>query len=824
MTEFGIATEIEFDTSDMLFDRTHRPLTSMARHLTVLVLAMGLGLGGSGLFAGAASATEPDGAEAPAAAGPAVDDAQLRALVSTLEDEQSRERLVGDIKALLLAAESTGRTGGGKAPGASALQTLSDGMGRAGDEIIKLAEGIGNLPKAIGWVVDQWSADETRGVWVDVLWKLAVVIAGGFIAAIMFRFALRKPRRALETRPRPKPWLRPFLLLSYNLMSVVPALGFAGAGYGLLTVLDPAEVTRLIGLSLINAHVTAAAIKAASGQGLAPHTPNLRVSGISDITAHYCNTWWRRLVNITVYGYFVCQAAVLLGLPEAGYSALLTVLGLIVVGLLITLILQNRLAFATWVREGTRERRWQGLFRLLARVADFWHVLAILYVIAGGMITAASGLKGFLFFGKSSAASFAIVWAMGFLLMAIQKAVDTGFTIKPELAERYPGLQERVSRYLPVAKTIMQVVVIIVAVIMILEAWNVDVLTWLATEAGGIVIGKLAAIAVIVVIAVLVWEAISAVIDRYLNTDDSETGEVVEQSQRARTLPPLARRAARIAIWVVAALMILDEVGIDNAPILAGVGVIGLAVGFGAQTLVKDIITGVFILAEDSIAVGDVVTVGARTGVVEAISIRTVKLRDLSGNVHTVPFSAIDTVTNMTKEFSYYLIEAGVAYRENVDEVIDIMRAVGDDLQTDSEFGPNILEPIEVMGLDRCEDSAVVIRARLKTVPVKQWATGREYNRRLKAAFDEKGIEIPFPHQTIYFGEDKQGLAPAAMVRLVAQGDEPKAADVRGSSAGKGGVDVAQPGPPAKADKPRRPSRQPRAAGQSEGDDGDNPL
>jgi len=738
---------------------------ALTRAGIALALAFVLLAGGSAVAGVSAETAEED------AAGSTVqkDDASLRALVSTLEDDAARERLITDINALLAASEATGRSSDEIAPGASGLQKISDGMERAGDEILKLAQGIGHLPQAITWIIDQWEASDSRSVWVDVLWKLGVVIAGGIIAGIMFRFALRKPRRLLEGAKRPKPWLRPFMLLSYNLMSIVPALGFAGAGYGLLTVLDPAEVTRLIGLSLINAHVTAAAIKAASSQGLAPHTPNLRVSGIADETAHYCNAWWRRLVNIAVYGYFVCQAAVLLGLPKAGYSALLTMLGLLIVGLLIALILQNRVTFATWVREGTRERRWKGLFSLLARIADFWHVFAIIFVIAGGMITAVSGLSGFLFFGKSSAASFAIIWAMGFLLMAIQKAVDKGFEIKPELAARYPVLQERVAAYLPVARSILQIVVIMIAVIMILEAWHVDVLTWLATEAGGNVIGRIAAIAVIVVVALLIWEVVSAVIERYLKNGDDVDSEVgAEPSQRARTLRPLARRAAWIVIWVVAGLMILDEIGIDITPILAGVGVIGLAIGFGAQTLVKDVITGAFILAEDSLAVGDVVSVGAKSGVVEAVTIRTIRLRDVHGSVHTVPFSAVDTVTNMTKDFSYYLIEAGVAYRENVDDVIALMRKVGDDLQADPEFGPSLLEPIEMLGLERFDDSAVVIRARLKTLPIKQWGIGREYNRRLKAAFDEAGIEMPFPHQTIYFGEDKLGEAPAAPVRLTA--------------------------------------------------------
>lgn len=220
---------------------------------------------------------------------------------------------------------------------------------------------------------------------------------------------------------------------------------------------------------------------------------------------------------------------------------------------------------------------------------------------------------------------------------------------------------------------------------------------------------------------------------------------------------------------MIVTMTVLSEVGVNIAPLLAGAGVVGLAVGFGAQTLVKDVITGFLFLIEDAIAVGDVVQLGSHSGVVEAVTVRSLRLRDLSGTVHQIPFSEVTSIVNMTKDFSFALMDIGVAYRENIDDVIDVIKQVGAELRADPEFGPLIVEDIDVLGLDRFDDSAVVIRARIKTPPVKQWTVRRGFNRLLKKRFDELGIEIPYPHQTIYFGEDKEGRAPAAPVRLETQ-------------------------------------------------------
>jgi small conductance mechanosensitive channel len=206
-------------------------------------------------------------------------------------------------------------------------------------------------------------------------------------------------------------------------------------------------------------------------------------------------------------------------------------------------------------------------------------------------------------------------------------------------------------------------------------------------------------------------------------------------------------------LWTVVVIIALSQIGFDVTPILAGAGIVGLAVGFGAQNIVRDLISGFFMVLEDQVRVGDVAVVNGTGGLVEAISFRTIVLRDLAGVVHVFPNGTINTISNMTKVWSGYVIDMGVAYKEDTDHVADIMRRVAEEMRQDSEWGYRILEPIEIFGVDDFADSAVVIKARLKTHPIQQWNVGREYRRRLKKAFDAEGIEIPFPHRSIYVGE-----------------------------------------------------------------------
>ena len=227
----------------------------------------------------------------------------------------------------------------------------------------------------------------------------------------------------------------------------------------------------------------------------------------------------------------------------------------------------------------------------------------------------------------------------------------------------------------------------------------------------------------------------------------------LEEGKRVNTLIGIVKGTLNIALVVIFVLIFLRELGIDIAPLLAGAGIIGLAVGFGAQELVRDVISGFFMLLENQLRVGDIVKINDTGGVVENLELRTITLRDLSGVVHIFQNGKINSLSNMTKEWSAMVFDIGVAYKEDADHVIGIINEVAEELRNDDVFKDLIIEPMEVLGLDSFGDSAIVINARIKTIPSKQWMTGREYRKRLKVAFDEAGIEIPFPHRTIYWGE-----------------------------------------------------------------------
>ena len=242
-----------------------------------------------------------------------------------------------------------------------------------------------------------------------------------------------------------------------------------------------------------------------------------------------------------------------------------------------------------------------------------------------------------------------------------------------------------------------------------------------------------------------------------------------EGAKRVGTLCRAFRYLGSVVISVISAMLVMNELGISIAPILATAGVAGIAVGFGAQSLVKDYFAGLFLLLEDQIRQGDVVQLAGIGGQVEEVTLRYVRLRDFEGHVHFVPNGEIKVVTNRTRDYAQSLIEVGVAYREDTDVAIEVMREVGVGMRADPVWRERILDAVEIVGVERWADSAVILRCRLKVVGIEQWNVRREFLRRLKKAYDARGIEIPFPHLTIYPGELKDGGAPALRVRQMSR-------------------------------------------------------
>ena len=273
---------------------------------------------------------------------------------------------------------------------------------------------------------------------------------------------------------------------------------------------------------------------------------------------------------------------------------------------------------------------------------------------------------------------------------------------------------------------------------------------WLINELPGLLIAVVLFFLAFKIIGFSLKKLKKTLLNRAYKNDNLDA---VEAEKRILTLTSIIQGLIKIILWVIFLMIILQKFGINIAPILAGAGIIGLAVGFGAQELVRDFISGFFIILENHIRSGDVAVINGTGGLVEKIEFRTTTLRDFSGVVHIFQNGKISNISNRTKDWCAMVFDIGVAYKENPQVVMDLMKQVGDELQNDPEFKDKIIEPMEIFGLDEFADSAIIIKARLKTKPIQQWAVGREYRKRLKYAFDQHNIEIPFPHTTVYWGD-----------------------------------------------------------------------
>lgn len=264
--------------------------------------------------------------------------------------------------------------------------------------------------------------------------------------------------------------------------------------------------------------------------------------------------------------------------------------------------------------------------------------------------------------------------------------------------------------------------------------------------------------ALILLVTFSIWLVLASWVDYRLNPN---FGTV--PTARESTLLTLLRNAVSIALVAITLMFVLSEIGVDIAPLIASAGIVGLAIGFGAQKMVQDIITGVFIQLENAINVGDVVEAGGVSGVVERLTIRSVSLRDLNGVYHIIPFSSVDTVSNFMREFAFAMLDMRIAYRVDVEAAKQALFDAFEELRDDPEHAPSILDDLEWSGVTEFTESAIILRVRIKTLPGKQWGTGRAYNAIVKRVFQERGIEIPFPHRRLYLGQGEQGEARVAV-------------------------------------------------------------
>ncbi len=698
-----------------------------------------------------------DGGQASGAEGSAaqVADEQLQKLIDTLQDPAARQQLVDNLQALLQAnrqAQPAGPLEDEKTFGAGALETVVGAMSDLSAQLVDAAGSFAELPDAAIEGIQALESPEVQRRFLEVAVTLIAIAAGGLLVEFLVARLLARPRRTLDDKPADSWAVRLLYLVLRLLLDLVPIAAFAATTYGILTLADTTRTTDLVALAFINANVLDRAVRLVGRLVLVPQNRGQRLLPLEDETAHYLYLWLRRFSFIGIYGFMATQMALTLGLDPAAQALLVNLLALLLAAMLIMFILQQRKEVTAWLKGSQAGSG--AIAGVRARLAEIWHVLAIFYVAGCWFIFVLDIEGGFGFLARATVLTLLILAGTRLAILLLGQAIERGFRLDEETRQRFPLLQERANRYLPVLRAVLSTGIGLLSLLLLLEVWGAEPFGWLVSEPGRAFSGVVVKILLVIGGGFAIWEITSSLIESYLR------GRPGGRSARTTTLLKLFQNALRIILAVLVVLIVLSEVGLDIAPLLAGAGVIGLAIGFGAQTLVKDVITGVFMLMENTIAVGDVVELGGKTGVVEQISIRTAHLRDLEGNLHVIPFSDSTAVTNYGRGFSYALVDMGVSYREDVDEVIAVLKEEAAKLRQEEEFKGVILDDLEVLGLNSFGASEIVVRVRLKTVPLSQWSVKRAYYARIKKAFDAKGIEIPFPHQTIYFGVDKDGSAP----------------------------------------------------------------
>lgn len=759
------------------------------------------------------------------------------ALLKVLEDPEARDKLIGALRESGAAAEAGAQPSGREeastepaaaAPGsedtgadASAAASNSEGLsiGRQAAELSQRA-----VEQAADFAFSLWDKlalapgrlSELRsaadsGVILGALQELAVAILVTYAVFIALRLAARPLRRRLGQAGEGRGWL-PTLGLSMGttLLDAVTVLAAFASGYAIVTFATGAAGQVGFSQSLyLNAFVAVEISRTVIRFALRPETGALRLFPLPDGGAQALA--WRLVAAAGILGYGHLLAAPIVS-REVGWragAALGAAVSLIVVLIAMISVLRHRKAVAAWLTPSDSQSR-----KVFATLARLWHIPVMLY-LAGLFVIVLIRPGGVLFPVLEATAEVLAAIVVGMIVNhTLATWARRGVSLPDRITSSLPLLEQRLNSFLPKLLMLVRMLVLISILIWTLQVAGITQLdAWLGSDLGLRLTGGMVSVAMILFAAFVAWLAMTSWIDWRLNP---EVGAA--PSPRETTLLTLMRNAATIVLAVLTLMFSLSELGIDIAPLIASAGVLGLAIGFGAQKLVQDVITGIFIQLENAMNVGDVVTAGGITGGVEKLTVRSVSIRDLNGTYHLIPFSSVDSVSNLTRDFSYAVFDMGIAYREDIDEAKQGILDAFSELMEDPEFAVQTTGDLEWFGVQALGDSAVVLRARVKTLPGKQWGLLRTLNERVKKVYDARGIEIPYPHQTIYFGENKDGSAPA--LHLV-RDDSEKAAEEMAKAISPRVVEGTATPAPAAAAKPATGTATGTGTGAGAGGDGD---
>lgn len=576
------------------------------------------------------------------------------------------------------------------------------------------------------------------------------------------------------------------LIASVAMDALMIALAW-GAGYVFALQFGESGVMNIQQTLYLNAFFAVEIIKVLLRAAFSPAQPNLRAVPIEDEAAAYWYFWLSRIVSTLGYTFLFVAPIVAAAVTPGAAQAVRVVVAFATLMMAIAIVLQNRSQVRAKLAEKTEAADSDALSTFYSFLARFWHLVALIWLVALFIVWLANPTEALPFMARATAQTLGAIALGAVVTTFISRLISGGLHVPDNVKQRLPLLEHRLNAFIPAILKVVRIVVLVAVILVVAQSWALfDFLGWLGSEVGARVATSAITAAIIVIVGLALFVAMSSWVEYRLNP---EFGHV--PNAREKTLLTLFRNAFTIALVVMIAMLALAQIGVNIAPLLAGAGVLGLAVGFGAQSLVKDIITGLFIQLENAMNTGDNVKVAGIQGTVEHLTIRSVGIRSLDGTYHLIPFSSVESVSNTTRIFSYHLAKIGVAYRENIPEVKDALNEAFDRLKA-TAHGADIIGPFELQGVTEFGDNAVTVRCRIKTEPGKQWALGRAFNELVKEVFDARAIEMPFPHVTLYMGEDKDGNAPP--LRVVGEVAAPRPERPARPRAASGADTLAAPG------------------------------
>jgi small-conductance mechanosensitive channel len=723
----------------------------------------------------AAAATSPQ-STVPA---PQVTPQEAERALETLQDDQKRAALVETLKTIAAAAPEhpAAAPASPAAIGRQVLVGASDWLSGLSRELAAAAGSTADIGRIRDWAVRAAADPGLRSRLSEIAWRLGLVLAAAFVARFTVELLTRRPFAALDRRAgrlqdlgldavdaRPDPdeqraarvgqlnriWRSTRLLplaLGRLALDLAPVLAFAAIGNLLLgTPIGSDDTARLVILAVVNAYVLCLGILCAARLLVSPDHPRLRLLPITTETATYIEIWVRRMAVVVTFGVALAEVALLLGLDPAAHDAIIKAIGLVAHLFAALIVVQSRHGVARLIRA---PRGTEGLVAgARNRLAAVWHILAVGVIMAQWFVWASALQDGDLVlfhYASVTVAVLAVSWLAGTVILGL---FDRIFRIGPDLAERVPGIEARANRYYPALHALVASAILLMAMLALLQAWGVDAFGWFAGgTVGGRIVSALLTIALATLVAAAVWEASNLGIEAHLAR--LRRAAMIAQAARWQTLLPMLRSALLVVVLAVVAMTVLSQIGVNIGPLLAGAGIVGIAVGFGSQKLVQDLITGIFLLLENAMQVGDNVTVGGLSGTVEALSIRTIRLRAGDGAVHIIPFSSVTSVTNTNRGVGNAAVVVDLDYREDTDRVGQVLSQIADQMRGEPAFEKLMRGGLDLWGVDKVEGSTVTLAGQIVCTDAGRWAVQREFNRRMKLRFQELGIAIANPNRTI---------------------------------------------------------------------------